>query len=235
VKQKTSTKLGRPTVPGELASRARRAARERGTVTKERVARGAQTRSRIIQTAADLFHQKGARSTSPDQIIEASQTGKGQFYYYFGSKEGLVHAVLRAYLDAIETGTSPVDYEVTSWDALEQWFLAHLKLQQRYEMTRGCPYGTLANEVTVNDELIRQDLRLIFELVRNKLAAFFLREKAKGRLGKRADAERMAEFCIAVVQGAMLMGKLDRSSRPVEATAREALTHLKSYLITPAR
>jgi TetR/AcrR family transcriptional repressor of nem operon len=163
-----------------------------------------QTRLRIIRAAADLFHQKGARATSPDEIIEASQTGKGQFYYYFGSKDGLVHAVLQAYLDAIKAGTSPVDYEVTSWDELERWFLSHLELQQRYKMTRGCPFGTLANEVTAKDELIREDLQLI-------------------------------EFCIATVQGAMLMGKLDRSSRTAEATVREALTHLKSYLLRSAR
>ena len=52
----------------------------------------------------------------------------------------------------------------------------------------------------------------------------------RGRLRKRADAERMAEFCIATVQGAMLMGKLERSSDTVAATAREALEHLKGYL-----
>jgi len=47
-------------------------------------------------------------------------------------------------------------------------------------MKRGCPFGTIGNEVTENDELIRQDLSLIFEIVKNKLAAFFLKEKAKG-------------------------------------------------------
>lgn len=226
VKQKTSTKSTR---------RRQRAARARDAVVERRLARGAQTRLRIIRTATDLFHQKGARSTSPDEIIEASRTGKGQFYYYFGSKEGLVHAVLRTYLDAIGAGTSPINYEVTSWDELEQWFLAHLELQQRYEMTRGCPFGTLANEVTASDELIRQDLQRIFELVKEKLATFFLREKAQRRLTRRADAQRMAEFCIATIQGATLMGKLDRSRQPVAAAAREALAHLQSYRVRSAR
>jgi len=226
MKQKTSTKL---------AARPQLDDREGGASMKRRLARGAQTRLRIIRAAVELFHQNGARSTSPDEIIEASRTGKGQFYYYFGSKEGLVRAVLRTYLDAIRTGTSPIDYEVTSWHELERWFLAHLALQQRYEMTRGCPFGTLANEVTPNDELIRQDLQRIFGLVKAKLATFFLREKAEGRLTRRADAQRMAEFCIATIQGAMLKGKLDRSSEPVESAAREALAHLKSYRVRSAR
>src|ERR1700730_10747376 len=82
--------------------------RRRGETMKERFVRGAHTKLRIIRAAADLFHQKGARATSPDEIIEASQTGKGQFYHYFRNKEGLVHEVLQTYLDAIKEGTSPM-------------------------------------------------------------------------------------------------------------------------------
>jgi hypothetical protein len=39
-------------------------------------------------------------------------------------------------------------------------------------MTRGCPFGTVGNGVTDKDELIRQDLSHIFEIVKNKLRAF---------------------------------------------------------------
>jgi len=201
----------------------------------ERSRRGEQTRMRIIRAAADLFHQKGARATSPDEIIEAARTGKGQFYHYVKNKEGLVHEVLQAYVDEIKTGTSQIDYEISSWRDLEKWFLAHLKLQQKYHMTRGCPYGTLGSEVSADDELIRQDVSLIFELVKRKLATFFIEEKAKGRLRARANTERMAHFCVAAVQGAMLMGKVDRSSRPVEEVAQEAIAHLRSYLVKSVR
>ena len=198
---------------------------------KRKFVRGAETRLRIIHTAADLFHKQGARATSPDEIIEASRTGKGQFYHYFKSKEGLIHEVLQNYLDEIKKGASRVNYEINCWKDLEKWFSAQVELQKNYEMTRGCPFGTLGNEVTENDELVRQDLSLIFEVIKNKLAAFFVREKARGNLSRRADAARIADFCIASMQGAMLMGKVRRSSETVEATVREALAHLKSYLV----
>lgn len=200
---------------------------------KTRFLRGAETRLRIIRTAADLFHQQGARATSPDEIIEASRTGKGQFYHYFKSKEGLIHEVLQAHLEAIKNGTAPLKYEIGSWKDLERWFLAQVELQKSFAMTRGCPFGTIGNEVTDNDELIRQDLNLIFEFVKNNLAAFFIREKSQGRLAKSADENRMADFCIATIQGAMLMGKIKRSSPTVETTVREALAHLKSYSVKP--
>jgi AcrR family transcriptional regulator len=195
--------------------------------------RGAATRARIIRAAADLFHKQGVGATSPDQVIEASETGKGQFYHYFKSKEGLVHEVLQAYLDDIAKGTAPLSYEINSWEDLESWFFSNIELQKRFRMTRGCPFGTIGNEVTENDELIRQDLSLIFEVVKNKLAAFFIKEKATGRLSQDANEEQLANFCIATIQGAMLLGKIKRNSQPAEAIVCEAVAHLKRHAIGP--
>ena len=198
---------------------------------KRHYATGADTRLRIIQAAADLFHKQGVHLTSPDQIIEASGTGKGQFYYYFKNKEGLVHEVLQNHLEMIKTNQAPVSYNVNSWQELEQCFLMHIELQKRFDMTRGCPIGTVGNEVTEHDELIRQDVSLIFEVIKNKFAAFFIREKAKGNLTDDANEEQLANFCIATLQGAMLLGKVQRSSRPVEAAIREALEQVQRYVI----
>ena len=192
-----------------------------------RSAQGAETRLRMIQAAADLFHKQGVHATSPDDIIEATNTGKSQFYHYFKNKEGLVHEVLQTHLEAIRTGTAPLKYQIESWEDLERWFMAHVELQEQFRMTRGCPFGTIGNEVTENDELIRQDLSLIFEVVKGKLAAFFIKEKAKGAIPPEADPDTLADFCIAAVQGAMLMGKIQRSSRLVQTMVYEALSHVR--------
>jgi hypothetical protein len=91
-------------------------------------------------------------------------------------------------------------------------------------MPRGCPLGT------DKDELVRHDLSHLFEIVKNKLRVFFIREKAQGRLAAEAE-DRLADFCIATIQGAMLMGKMKRSPQPVEAAVREALAHLRRYVV----
>jgi len=189
--------------------------------------KGEKTRLRILRAASDLFHAQGVAATSPDQVIEASETGKGQFYHYFRSKEGLVHAVLQNYLEEIHAGNNPAYFEIKGWKDLERFFLVHLELQKSFHMTRGCPFGTIGNGVTDKDELVRQDLNLIFEIMSGNLAAFFIKAKALGRLSKGADENELADFCIATVQGAMLMGKIKRSSQTVETTIKAALTHIK--------
>jgi TetR/AcrR family transcriptional regulator, transcriptional repressor for nem operon len=192
--------------------------------------KGRETRRQILAAAADLFHKQGVVATSPDQVIEASGTGKGQFYHYFKNKEGLVHEVLQSYLETIREGGGPLSYEIRSWDDLEQWFFAQIGLQKRFRMTRGCPFGTIGNELTENDELIRQDLSLIFEVARAKVAMFFVKEKAGGRLDESAREERLADFCLATIQGAMLMGKVKRSSQLAESVVQEAMAHLRRYV-----
>ncbi len=122
---------------------------------KARSAKGEKMRLHIIQAAGDLFHAQGVAATSPDQVIEASETGKGQFYHYFKSKEGLVHAVLQNYLEGIRAGSNPAYFEIRGWKDLERWFLVHLELQKSFDMTRGCPFGTIGNGVTEKDELVR--------------------------------------------------------------------------------
>lgn len=198
---------------------------------KARSEKGEKTRLRILRAAGDLFHAQGVAATSPDQVIEASETGKGQFYHYFKSKEGLVHAVLQNYLEEIHAGTNPAYFEIKGWKDLERWFLVHLELQKRFDMTRGCPFGTIGNGVTEKDDLVRQDLNLIFEIMKGNLAAFFIREKAFGRLSKSAGENELADFCIATVQGAMLMGKIKRSSETVETTIKAALAHIKRQFV----
>ena len=146
------------------------------------------------------------------------------------SKEGLVHEVLQTHLEAIRTGSAPLKYDVDSWEDLERWFHNHLHLQQKFRMTRGCPFGRIGNEVKENDELIRQDLCLIFEVMRSKFSAFFVKQKAKGSIARNADVGALADYCMATVQGAMLMGKIERSSRPVETTVAQALKYLRGFL-----
>src|SRR5258708_342001 len=201
---------------------------------RARSVNGSATKLRIISVASDLFHRQGIRATSPDQIIDASSTGKGQFYHYFKSKEGLVHEVLQTHLETLRASTGFVKAEITSWEDLEQFYRSFVVLQKKFNMSRGCPIGTIASELTEHDELIRYDVLLIFDLMKSKLATFFVREKAQGRLSAEADEERMAEFCIAALQGAMLLGKIKRDSRPVEAVLREALIHLQHYVVTPS-
>jgi TetR/AcrR family transcriptional repressor of nem operon len=196
---------------------------------------GEGSRLKMIRAAADLFHKQGVHLTRPEEVIGAARCTMNQFYHHFGNKEGLIHAVLASYYTSIKNADGPVNsvnYRISSWRDLEKWFLSHVKLQKRFQMARGCPFGTVGNGLVEGEAVVREDLNRIFELVNTRLAAFFVQEKAKGRLKKNASPAFLADFCIASIQGAMLLGKVRKDSKPVEAAVRETLAHLKGYSVT---
>src|SRR5262249_24010090 len=66
-------------------------------------AKGAVTRDQILDAAGRLIHLQGYHCTSLDDVLRESGVGKGNFYYYFKSKEELGYAIIdrlvRAFLD----------------------------------------------------------------------------------------------------------------------------------------
>ena len=56
--------------------------------------KGAATRAFILQTAAEVFSERGYAETTLSELIARSGMAKGAFYFHFRSKEDLALAVL---------------------------------------------------------------------------------------------------------------------------------------------
>ena len=52
------------------------------------------TRERLLETATELFAEKGYAGTSVREIVDQAGVSKPVLYYYFKSKEGLFYAIL---------------------------------------------------------------------------------------------------------------------------------------------
>ena len=188
-------------------------------------------KAKMIQSAHERFHSEGAKVTTPEEVVQALGGTLNQFYYDFQNKEGLIREVIRAEFEVVKSGRTPICYEFASWTDLEKWFLAHVELQRSTDMTRTCLFGKVGNEIAERDIPIREEVSAIFEFMKTRIAAFFKKEKALGRLAKDVNEGSLSDFCIATLQGAMLLGKVKQNSKPVEGAFREALTHLKHYSI----
>ena len=200
---------------------------------KLQIHRTSDVRRGIVRTAADLFHRRGLRSTTSDEIIVAAGITKAEFHQHFKNKAELASAVLRHYFEELAAGVGPVKYELDSWNDLQECLYSHLEFQKRFKMARSCPIGTLGSELKKEDDLTRQALCLIIELMLARLESFFSREKIAGRLSSAADVEQLANFCIATIQGAMLTGKIRRNCHSVETVFEDLLSHLKFYAKAP--
>ncbi len=195
--------------------------------------RPSDTRSQIVRAAGDLFHRQGVEATTADEVIETAGISKTEFRQHFKGKWELVGAVLRYYFEGLAGGMGPLRYELDSWDDLDQCLASHLEFQKKFKMTRGCPVGMLGNELKEWDELTRQSLSHILDLMLARFESFFSREKVGGRLANNVDVEQLANFCVAIIQGGILIGKIRGNCRCVESTFEDLLSHLRRYAKVP--
>ncbi|HEV2320724.1 MAG TPA: TetR family transcriptional regulator [Gammaproteobacteria bacterium] len=191
------------------------------------------TRTRMIEAALDLFHRQGVNATSIDEVLALSHTGKSQFSHYFKTKDGLIQASLEYLSKVIRSGESPSSYEIKTWEDMERWFQQYIDYQKSVDFERSCPLGTIGNDLSNEQPMLRMEVRLFLEWARGKLARFFAERQAAGELQPSAQPEALADFCISIMQGGMLLTKMKRDSDMFEHAAAQANAYIKSLRVQP--
>ena len=52
------------------------------------------TKAKLLQSAKELFSEKGYHQTTVDDIVQKAQVSKGAFYFYYKSKEEIMKALV---------------------------------------------------------------------------------------------------------------------------------------------
>ena len=126
--------------------------------------RGAATRARIVEAAADLVLARGAIGTSLEDIMEASSTSKSQLYHYFADKDALMRAVIECQTGRVMGFQAARLQGVDSLAGLRRWRDAIVRINKAAGGVGGCPLGSLASELADRSESARALLAHGFEL-----------------------------------------------------------------------
>jgi AcrR family transcriptional regulator len=73
-------------------------------MTRQLSARRTSTRKRILDAATRIFHERGFRRVTLDEVCAASGLTKKSFYQYFRAKDELVSAVVDGTLEQVSRG-----------------------------------------------------------------------------------------------------------------------------------
>jgi len=200
--------------------------------TETKSLKGAATRDQILNAAARLMHVKGYQSTSLDDVLRESGVGKGNFYYYFRSKEDLGYAIIdritRAFVDRT-LGPAFADAQADPITQIDAFLDRVLEAQRQRNCVGGCVMGNLACELSDVHEGFRQRLAGIFDVWRTRLADAVSRGQSQGRIRAAADASRVAQFLVAGLEGAILLSKVTRDITVMERCVEELKQHLTLY------
>jgi TetR/AcrR family transcriptional repressor of nem operon len=194
-------------------------------------ARGAATRDQILDAAGRLIHLRGYHATSLDDVLKESGVGKGNFYYYFKSKEELAYAIIdRVVQDFAERTLEPAFADPAA-DPIEQIEDLLGRIVEGHRERNGAG-GNLACELSEVHEGFRQRLAGVFTLWHVRMAEALAGGQRTGQLRSSFDPTSVAEFVVAALEGAILMTKVTREMAVMERCVAELKSHLTIYRAT---
>lgn len=170
-------------------------------------------------------------------MLKESGVGKGNFYYYFKSKEELGHEILNELIQEFLEETLEPCFADPGASPLGQirCFLARvLEIQRRTNCVGGCPLGNLAAELADRHEGFRARLHGVFSAWQERLRDALCRAQARGHLDAACDPAAMAAFVVASLEGAILMAKLAKDIEVMERCVAELGRYLSMYEMLPA-
>jgi TetR/AcrR family transcriptional regulator len=132
----------------------------------------AHTRARLLRAAVHVFDRKGYAAASVREIVELANVTKPALYYHFGSKEGIIRAILD---EAIREFVAVIDRAATSpgttrerlvrlYDSLTALFAQHVPIARvAHGIFHGPAEGAPAFDFSGFDRALLGALGRIFE------------------------------------------------------------------------
>ena len=166
--------------------------------------KGSANRQRIVAAADHLFYSRGYNQTSFSDISDETGIPRGNFYYYFKTKEDILEAVVNARLNEFKTMLQ--DCENSTTDPLQRLHaLTQFPIQNEDEILQyGCPIGSLSSELVKEQdiEISHVSLTSVFDLLKSWI------EGQLNALGQTSRSEEMAKDLLAKMQGVIIIANV---------------------------
>ena len=204
------------------------------------MAKGTQTRERILEIAEKSVLAKGFGGTSIDEIVHQAELTKSGFLYHFRDKNALAKALLDRY---VETDDRIFDDLLSRADALTddplQKMLVFLALLAELfdDLPNGHP-GCIVAAVCYGERLFQRDVREANERAlrswRARFTAAFRDVVTSYPPNDDVEIEDLADMLTVVADGAIILSKAVREPRVLGAQIRLLRSYVK-LLFTPPR
>lgn len=154
-------------------------------------------RERLVRRAAQRIHHHGYNRTSLADVAKSARMPAGGIYYYFKSKDALIHAIIDMRLQELDNlldSWSELPEPKTRLEALINVWRDDCEVDARY----GCPIGSLCSELAKAGGAAAKAAARPVERIRQW-------SKQQFRECGHADAEGLAEHLTMALQGASLV------------------------------
>jgi len=175
----------------------------------------------LVRTAMRLFRRQGYASTGLQQIVAESGAPKGSLYHYFpDGKEALGEAavtlaggLMREMLEGhAAKHTDPVPFLRAYCRTMAGWM-------KESDFRSGCPVATTLLETAPTSAAITAAGARAIDGWIDVIGGVYVRAGTERR-----EAHTKAQLVVAAMEGALLLARVRRSTRPILDVARLAST-----------
>jgi AcrR family transcriptional regulator len=190
------------------------------------MAKTSDTRTRLLTASAQLFRQQGYAGTGLKQITTAGQAPWGSLYHFFpGGKEELgVEAIThsgRRYLKLFDLVYARAGHDPAR--SVHDFFQLSVEALETSDFADGCPIATVALEVASTNEALRHSCAMVFDSWQQATSDFLTRS------GATPDrAAELATYILAAFEGAIVLSRTARDTRPLRVTAGIVSTTIRT-------
>jgi len=194
----------------------------------------ADTRERLIESAIGLVLTSGYHAIGVKEICQNAHVQKGSFYHFFPSKDALVIEALnrqwahqtQLLLDPVfNQAIPPLDRIVKMFEVMSE-HQTHLK--HSYGKVYGCPFGSLAQELSIHNEPLRNALTIIFQSWTSYIEGALGEAIAADDLPITTPISQTAQSILSYLQGLMLMAKTFNDPDIIQRGALNAKTMIEN-------
>ena len=172
---------------------------------------GRDKRERLVEGTRLTLHQQGVQATTIADVARAAEVPVGNVYYYFKTKDELVHAAIDSHEQEVRAALGALEAHGTPRARLKA-FVRMITDKSDLAARYGCPQGTLCSELDKRDDPLARDAATLMRL------PIDWAEQQFREMGRR-DARDLAVALIAAYQGISL---LTNTLREPDLMVREA-------------
>ncbi len=157
------------------------------------------TRQRIVEAANRLFYRQGYHNTSFSDVVRAAGVPRGNIYYYFKTKDTILHAAIDYRLERIRNMLEGWNGQFRTPIERLQRFVALLDDTGDALVQYGCPMGSLNAELGKTDLALQEHSAQLFQVFQEWLSDQF------AELGYAGRANELALRVMTIGQGISMM------------------------------
>ncbi|MEM7104859.1 MAG: TetR family transcriptional regulator C-terminal domain-containing protein [Bacteroidota bacterium] len=192
-----------------------------------------ETRRFIIEKTAPILNKKGIAGTSISDIIKATGLQKGGIYGNF--KKGKIEIVHEVF-DYISTKLyAGVSESVMQHQKAPDRLFALLSFYSKYvynpTVEGGCPIINFSTEVDDTDPVLQEKVANFAKKVERAVARLVQAGIDSGEFRKDVNPEEFATRFMIMIEGAIMLSKLQRTNKPMNLSVKTLKNEVKSLMI----